>query len=31
MRGAYPSETQALKEEPRIVFQNCAKPVRPAQ
>lgn len=31
MRQAFPSETQALKEEGRMVFLNCAKPARPGQ
>ncbi|NNB93559.1 5'-nucleotidase C-terminal domain-containing protein [Corallococcus exiguus] len=30
MKSTYPSPVQALKEAPRIVFANCARPSRPA-
>lgn len=30
MKSTYPSPVQALKEAPRVVFDNCARPSRPA-
>ncbi|RKH33455.1 hypothetical protein D7Y13_27530 [Corallococcus praedator] len=30
MKDTYPSPVQALKEAPRVVFENCARPARPA-
>jgi|GEM_PF-966946 len=30
MREKYPTPVQALTEEPRIIFENCALPARPA-
>ena len=31
MREKYPTETQPLREVGRVLFQNCAKPVRPVR